>query len=89
MVQMMGNNLGYGYGSMMGGGVWLWLLICAGIVFLFLIVAGLLFMFIAMVKRPPMGHSPSNETPVDVLNRRYANGEIDKKEYDQRKKDLQ
>lgn len=85
---MMGSNLGYGYGSMMGGGVWLWLLICVGIVFLFLIVAGLLFMFIAMIKRPPKDNPPVIETPLDILNRRYANGEIDKKEYDQRKKDL-
>lgn len=35
-------------------------------------------------KRP----EDSNETPLEILNRRYAEGEIDKKEFEQRKKDL-
>lgn len=30
-----------------------------------------------------------NEAPLDILKRRYANGEIDKEEFEKRKKDLQ
>lgn len=86
---MMGSNYGLGTTTMMGGsGAWGWLLICIGIVFLFLIVVGLLFMFIAMMRRSPKERPPVAESPLDILNRRYASGEIDKTEYEQRKKDL-
>lgn len=33
--------------------------------------------------------SQSRETPLDILNRRYAGGEINKEEYEQIKKDLE
>ncbi|MEX0890356.1 MAG: SHOCT domain-containing protein [Balneolaceae bacterium] len=29
-----------------------------------------------------------NETPLEILKRRYANGEIDKEEFEERKKNL-
>lgn len=85
---MMGNY--YGNGSMMTGGFWAWLVLCVGFVFLILIIVGIVFTFLGMLRRKPhMPHMPFNETPMEILNRRYAAGEIDKKEYDTRKKDLE
>ena len=37
-------------------------------------------------KREP--NEPRNETPLEILKRRYANGEINIEEYDERKKKL-
>lgn len=34
------------------------------------------------------GAAPGAETPLDVIRRRYAAGEIDKAEYEEKKKDL-
>ncbi len=86
------NMMGWGYegGGMMGGGfgggglfgglfmlAW-WAVIIAGIVLLVRWVAG-------QTKGTHGGH---DKTPLDILKERYAKGEINKEEFEAKKKDL-
>jgi putative membrane protein len=68
--------MGYDYG---GGFMWLIILLLAGVVIYFLLQA-------AKSKGPD---SSIIETPIDILKKRYAKGEIDKDEFEQKKKDLE
>ena len=53
-----------------------WVLVILGIVYLVRVIAG-------KEKR-----GPSEESPLDILKKRYARGEISKDEYDRMKDDL-
>ncbi|MDZ7775299.1 MAG: SHOCT domain-containing protein [Bacteroidales bacterium] len=54
-----------------------------------LIVLGLIIWLIVWSVNQNKGGSQSSEkSPLDILKERYARGEIDKEEFDQRKKDL-
>ena len=66
----------YGY-----GGMFMWII--------FLIVIGLLIYFIVQSQKT-RGQTPmQNESPLDILKRRYAKGEIAREEYEKMKKDLE
>lgn len=70
----------YGWGWMLFGGLHMlafWVLVIVGIWLLVRALTG--------TNRPP----PHHKTPVDILKERYARGEIDKAEYEQRKADLE
>lgn len=55
---------------------------------IFLIVIGLLIYFFVQTQKTK-GQTPTqNESPLDILKRRYAKGEITKEEYEQMKKDI-
>ena len=78
MMDMMNN----GHGWMMGGGMWVlfvlfWILVIAGVVLIvrWLIGGG--------EKRP------AAESPLDILKKRYARGEIDRVTFERMKKDLE
>lgn len=69
--------MGYGFGY---GGIFMWLL--------FLIVLAVaIYLIIVVAKNKNQGGS-APETPLDILKKRYAKGEITKEEFDRIKNDL-
>ncbi len=73
--------------GMMGSFGWMWLMPVLWIVFLGLII----WAVVALVRRSsePRGLDFSKATPaLEVLKERYARGEIEKEEYDEKKRDL-
>jgi putative membrane protein len=71
---MMWGNQGF-----MGVFMWIfWIAIIVGIIFL--------VKWIVMQSRP--GEQNREENPLEILKKRYARGEIDKEEFEQKKKDL-
>jgi putative membrane protein len=68
----------YGFGY---GGMFMWII--------FLIVIGLLIYFIVQAQKTKGNTPTQHESPMDILKRRYAKGEIAKDEYERMKKDLE
>ncbi len=69
---------GWGFG-------WIFMIIFWG-----LVVAGLIFLvkWLASLSRTPAPHEKSHDSALDILKQRYAKGEINKEEFDQKKRDL-
>ena len=67
-------------GHFFGGGfMWiLWIIITVGV-----------FYLIQNIIKGKTPDSFDNETPMDILNKRYARGEIDHDEYEKRRKELE
>jgi len=73
-----GSMMHYGFGY---GGMFMWII--------FLIAVGLLIYFIVQAQKTK-GRTPTqSESPLDILKRRYAKGEIAREEYERMKKDLE
>jgi putative membrane protein len=72
-----GHMMGYGYG---GGFMWLILL-------LVFVAVGIYFLL--QFKKSKGFDSSTIETPLDILKKRYANGEIDKEEFERRRSDVE
>lgn len=74
---------GYGYGyGMMGGFGWL---------FMILLLVVILAVLIGLFRYLGSGHhmrSTQSRTALDILSERYARGEIDRDEYQQKRGDL-
>ena len=69
-------------------GLWWWWGALLYILFLAAIVVVIIFLIKAIAgsgKKIP----PSEEDPLEILKRRYAKGEISKKQFDEMKKDLE
>ena len=78
--------MGYGF-PFFGGFGWIFMVLFWG-----LIIWGIVALVRGTSGHDPMcghNHSGSNEkTPLDILKERYAKGEINKEEFDTKKKDL-
>ncbi len=79
----MGGDHMDGYGHMMGpwgGGIVMWLLM--------LVLVGVLVYLLVKGSGAGGFGVTSRETPLDILKKRYARGEITKEQFDEMKKDL-
>ena len=77
-------NCGQGYG-MWGMGP---LGMITGLIFWVVAVAGLIYLFSRIVKHLH-NEPPKKETPLEILKRRFASGEINSEEYSLMKNELQ
>ncbi|MHB8858634.1 MAG: SHOCT domain-containing protein [Thermoleophilia bacterium] len=80
---------GYGGGTSVIGFIFM-------VIFMVAIIAGIVLLIIWLVRQttgdvvvtPGTGAAVGGESALDILKKRYANGEIDKAEFDEKKKDL-
>lgn len=80
---MMNANCWMGHGFFFGGPLGMFI----GIIFWLFLAFGFLYIIIHLLN----GKSDNffqKDTTLDILNRKYANGEIDSEEYEKRKKTL-
>lgn len=76
--------MGWGYG--MG---WFWLFMM--IAFWIAVIAGIIFLirWIAKSSGPGRGESRAEDSALEILKKRYAKGEINKEEFEEKKRDLE
>lgn len=88
------DRYGYGPGMMGWGGGW-WAMIF-GPLFMILFLAALIAAVVLLVRwvggpwqtTAPPHHTPPGRTPLDILKERFARGEIDKDEFEERRRVL-
>lgn len=73
-----------GYGMGYGPNGWSHMMSPAGSVFMMLLIVVVFFLVIRMVRRS----SCSSEAPLDILKRRYAQGEITREDFERMKQDI-
>lgn len=88
--QMRGNGRWYGPGMMYGygyGGDWLWIIL--HIVLWIVVIIGIIFLVRWIFTSTKTMHSKSSDSALEILKRRYAKGEINKEEFEQKKQDIE
>lgn len=70
-----------GYGAYGYNGIFM-------MIFGLLLMIGIVLLVVWLFRRYPVGDRYRDETPLEILKKRYARGEIDKDEFEQKKKDL-
>jgi len=81
--EMMGHGMGRAIGS--GAYDYTWILIALlGL----LLIIGIALLIARLFRHSDKWNSNDEETPLDILKKRYAKGEIDKEEFEQRKRNL-
>ena len=87
LAQWRGYDWGHGPGMMGGYGMgWFGGIIM--VAFWIAVVVGIIFLIRWLVLSAKGGGSGSEESALEILKKRYARGEIDKKEFEQKKKDI-
>jgi putative membrane protein len=81
-----------GYG-MMGDGGWVWMMICGPLMIILFVAVVVVLVDFALrwiTGYGTAGHAPAppGKTPLDILKERFARGEIDKAEYEERRRSL-
>ncbi len=74
--------------GMMGGFGWGWFMPIFFIIFWGLVIWGIVAL-VRGLSGPRSSDSSKEESALEVLKRRYARGEINKEEYEEKKKDLE
>jgi putative membrane protein len=83
LVQWGWRHYGWGPGMMWGGWGIGWIFM---IVFWGLLIVGLIFLIRYLIRATKV--SKGEESALDILKKRYARGDINKEEFEQKKKDL-
>lgn len=73
---------GWGPGYYSGG----WMIVM--MLFWVLVIVGIVYLIVHLARRP-YERGEREETPIEILKRRYAKGELDADEFARRKKDLE
>ncbi len=78
----MWNHMGYGWSWGMGFGM------LGMALFWIIVIVGIVALVRWLVAGGTSASGPPGKTAMEVLKERYARGEIDKKEFDEKKRDL-
>lgn len=70
--------------GMMGGGVWMFF----NMIFSILVIVGIVWLAVWAIQRAGGKGEQGNESSLEILKKRYAQGEISKEEYEEKKRDL-